>query len=113
MDSTKTLREFNTNIALQEWNERIKECRSSGLTVRAWCKENNISHHAYYYWQKRLFELATQPQESRFAEIPLPAAPSPSSEAVAKISLNGIEVEVFSNTTAPQLSMLLSVLKQC
>lgn len=42
MDSTKSLREFNTNIALQEWNERIKECRSSGLTVRAWCKENNI-----------------------------------------------------------------------
>ena len=34
------------------WQGRIQECRASGLTVRAWCAKNNISHQTYYNWEK-------------------------------------------------------------
>lgn len=44
-------------------------CRSSGRTVKDWCKESGISEQTYYRWQKRLFEMARQQQEERFAEI--------------------------------------------
>lgn len=30
------------NTLLQEWAKRVKECRSSGLSVKEWCTENNV-----------------------------------------------------------------------
>lgn len=49
------------------WSQRIADCRSSGMTVRAWCREQDLSEKAYYYWQHRIFKaLIEQPV---FAEI--------------------------------------------
>ena len=39
-------------IHLQAWSQRIKECRTSGKTVQAWCDENNINSKTYYRWQR-------------------------------------------------------------
>ena len=45
---------------MQEWSERIVECRSSGKSVRAWCNEQGISVQTYYWWEKRFVEKVTQ-----------------------------------------------------
>jgi hypothetical protein len=37
---------------LNAWNEHFKAQASSGLTVKEYCKLNNLSHHAYYYWKR-------------------------------------------------------------
>ena len=34
---------------LSLWAARIKECRASGITVAAWCKQNNFGIKNYYY----------------------------------------------------------------
>ena len=39
-------------IRLQNWKQRVKECRTSGKTVQAWCNENNINTKTYYRWQR-------------------------------------------------------------
>lgn len=41
-------------IKLQQWAIRFQEQASSGLTVRAWCAENNITIHTYNYWKHKL-----------------------------------------------------------
>lgn len=42
------------DLALEKcWRERIKECRQSGLTVKAWWLQNELTDKAYYYWMKR------------------------------------------------------------
>ncbi len=41
-------------IKLQQWASRFQEQASSGLTVKAWCTENNISIHTYNYWKHLL-----------------------------------------------------------
>ena len=33
---------------LSEWEERILACRSSGIPVKKWCEENNISIKSYW-----------------------------------------------------------------
>ena len=33
------------------WAERVSACRSSDLSVRDWCKENDICEQTYYRWQ--------------------------------------------------------------
>ena len=31
----------------EQWKSLISECRSSGMTVSRWCKENNINYETY------------------------------------------------------------------
>ena len=47
-------------VMLQEWSTKIAECRSSGMSVKAWCAEQGISIKTYYYWEKRFVIEATQ-----------------------------------------------------
>ena len=32
----------------EEWKALILECQASGVTVKAWCKSNNICEQTYY-----------------------------------------------------------------
>ena len=52
---------------LQECSARIAECRSSKMSVKAWCKEQEIPIKTYYYWEKKFVTEATQ-------QFSLPAA---------------------------------------
>ena len=45
---------------LQEWSARIAECRSSGMSVKAWSAEHGIPIKTYSYWEKRFVTEATQ-----------------------------------------------------
>jgi hypothetical protein len=39
---------------LNKWTDIIRECRSSGQTVTAWCTEHDINPKSYYYWLKKV-----------------------------------------------------------
>lgn len=52
--------EWKLAVRMQEWSARIAECRSSGMSVRAWCNERGISVQTYYRWEKRFVEKASQ-----------------------------------------------------
>ena len=72
-----TSAELKHRVKLQEWAARIQDCRSSGLSVRAWCKQEEINAATYYRWERELLALAeTEPCSSalavRFAELPAP-----------------------------------------
>lgn len=41
-------------IKLTQWATRFQEQAASGLTVKAWCAENNITIHTYNYWKHKL-----------------------------------------------------------
>ncbi len=45
---------------LREWTARFAECRSSGMTVKAWCEAQGLSIKTYYYWEKRVIAQANQ-----------------------------------------------------
>ena len=72
-----TSAELKHRVKLQEWAARIQDCRSSGLSVRAWCRQEEINAATYYRWEQELLALAeTEPCSSvpavRFAEFPAP-----------------------------------------
>lgn len=37
---------------LAEWSEKVQACRSSGLTVKDWCEQNNVCSKTYYTWER-------------------------------------------------------------
>ena len=38
----KNLQALNRQEKIAVWSERIADCRSSGIGVKAWCEENGI-----------------------------------------------------------------------
>ncbi len=72
-----TSAELKHRVKLQEWAARIQDCRSSGLSVRAWCRQEEANATTYYRWEWELLASAeTEPSLSvptaRFAEFPIP-----------------------------------------
>ncbi len=88
-------REVAQQYRLNQWIQRIRECRSSGQTVAVWCTEHNINQKSYYYWLKRVRKAACESLPALKAEgnpivpfsIPVHAAANRfgSSEATAAI----------------------------
>ena len=93
-------------IRLQEWQERIKECRSSGLPVTQWCQENNIGIKRYYYWHRKLWkrevrqfaEAERKNEPMQFARIEVQST----GNHEIKIQKNGWIIEV-GNGADPQM----------
>ena len=38
----------------------VYDCRSSGVSVRAWCASHGISEKSYYYRQRKVWDAAQQ-----------------------------------------------------
>ena len=51
MDQVTTVRK---HMKCEQWKSIITECRSSGMTVTAWCKANGICEQTYYRNLKKL-----------------------------------------------------------
>lgn len=41
-------------IKLTHWAARFQEQAASGLSVKVWCAENNVTIHTYNYWKHKL-----------------------------------------------------------
>lgn len=53
------------------WKERIQAFRDSGLTRRAWCREQGIPEHQLHYWLNRIKNLdkAAEPATNRWVGL--------------------------------------------
>ena len=44
----QSLQVMSKQERLENWTARVTACRSSGMTVRAWCQKNELSEKTYY-----------------------------------------------------------------
>ena len=109
-----SLQTLNAAQRVQIWGERIVKCRNSGMSVRAWCKENEISEKTYYYWQRKLYQqMVSTAERVDFAEIPQGIQTGQSSGAAAKISLCGATIEVYPGADAQMIRAILQTVQSC
>lgn len=57
---------------LNFWIHRIKECRSSGMKVKAWCRTNEINAKTYYYWLRKIKKEAFEALPSECKQVLAP-----------------------------------------
>ena len=107
----KGLSVVNHQQKLGEWAERVSAYRSSGLSIKTWCRENGVSEQTYYRWQRRLYNLAQNQQENRFAEI-TPQALNRSGIAVT-VQFGGVELSVHNGADAATVEAVLQAVKSC
>lgn len=70
---TSTELKHQTQIA--KWAELIKECRSSGLPVKMWCRQAQIAPGTYCRWERNVLagaETNRLSEKTAFAEVPVP-----------------------------------------
>ena len=54
------VQELKHAAKVQEWSARVAECRSSGIGVKAWCREHGIALKTYYNWERQIVKEVTQ-----------------------------------------------------
>ena len=106
-------------VKLQGWSARIQDCRSSGLSVRAWCRQEEINAATDYRWERELLALAeTEPCSSvsavRFAELPAPKQVSRNAaERCATLHIGKASLDIYPGCDAEQLRLLVELLRPC
>ena len=60
-------------VNLDNWSVRIAEQAASGLTIRQWCSQNNVSFHKYNYWKHLLKEQVTDSVLPDIVPVTLPS----------------------------------------
>ena len=56
MSSEKVITAIKEQIKMDAWQREMEERQSSGLSVKAWCKERGLSQSAYYHRLRKLRE---------------------------------------------------------
>jgi Transposase. len=51
-------RSVGKEVRMRERAEIVRECRSSGMSVTAWCREKDICKGTYFRWQRQVREYA-------------------------------------------------------
>lgn len=54
----------------QEWMELIQECRTSGLTDKAWCEQHHIQRSSLYYHIRRFRRMACEIPDNPVSSCP-------------------------------------------
>jgi hypothetical protein len=93
----------------QQWKDDIFKQRSSGLSIAAWCRQNEVRTHIFYYWQGKLFPK-TPLSRSEFTEIK-----RGNNEPGLGITLEyqGFSIRLDQHFDSSTLRRCLEVLKQC
>lgn len=112
-------------IHLQEWTVRFADQKASGLTVRQWCEQNNLSFHTYNYWKHLLKEEVVEQVLPDIVPLTVPAlSDSDSSLETAapeiranrtirsngsniKLRINGVSIEIDTSVSEEFLSKLI------
>ena len=62
----------------QAWQQRLDRFASSGLSVAAFCRTEELSVQSFYYWKRRLTPALPSPQQGpRILPVHLLSAPTP------------------------------------
>lgn len=109
---------------LSLWLERIRACKSSGLSVKEWCKQNGLTDKNYYYWMRKIkreaFEALQEqtsvqevPFEKKtvFSKVSLPVSYTEPTGTAAVLHLNGMCIEIQNGASANTIHALLSAVR--
>lgn len=112
------------------WKQRIIECRSSGKSVKDWCKEQGLDFTTYYRWERKIlaniipaeeYPIDTVPalpepkelsgSSNSIVKVELAPDPEMDEQAAVRFSVNGYEITVPASISTSFLSRLLEAIK--
>ena len=92
-----TIYDVQNAAKLPIWQERVRECRTSGMSVKAWCKAQGLDFTTYYRREKKVLESVIPTQKQEKAECEAPMLPAPSTQvmpSIVKVEISTDAVEI-------------------
>jgi len=86
----------------QQWTEKISAWRDSGLSIAAWCRQNNEGYYRFIYWRKRVQTKTTPP--GCFVALTVESSP-------LAVECNGVTLHIEPGFDRDLLRQVLAVLK--
>ena len=114
--------EMKRQAKLAHWRTQIIDCRSSGMSVKGWCAEPNISTKTYYRWEKEILSSAAAElvptvsaplPPAAFVELPSQPERQTGSRVVASIQIGKGKADIYSGADAAVVRAICQVLKSC
>ena len=111
-----TSTELKHQARLQEWAGAIQDCRSSGLSVRQWCRERGTTPTTYYRWERELLSVAStakalsETPAVAFAELPVP---NNTTERSATLRIGNASLDIYPSCDTEQMKKLVELLRPC
>ena len=110
---------------MNEWATRFSNQKASGLTVKEWCDQNNLSIHTYNYWKHALKEELASQVLPDIVPIVIPessASPAPivsndsaltncAIRSTAKLTYNNISIEFDSDISEAFLVTIIKAVR--
>ncbi len=109
------------SVLWNEWRQRLKRQRMSGLSISEFCRRENLSPHTFHSWRRKLPAAAGEPSAVRPARqrrtalamslhssgfLQLPVAPAAQSPWIELSLADGTVVRVPQQNTAAVLAVL-------
>lgn len=102
-----------TQIRLASWARIIKARKESGLSVKEYCEQNDLSRGAYFYWLRKLRTAALETEGNRFVELLSPVHPdeggSPASQVIVEVG--DARIHISDPYARDTFAMILEVLR--
>jgi len=92
---------------LQEWARIVKECQSSGLSNREFCRQNGIPEKTYYYRLRQLRESVISHGEHTGTLVKLEEEPPEMEDQKLRIQFCGARMELPANVDMDAVAGLL------
>jgi transposase-like protein len=91
------------------WQERISNWKSSGISIKSWCREHGIAPSTFAYWKNnKNVQGLSKKKEAKFIELP----EKQEKKSCLTLSLKGAEIYLEENFDTETLYRCLSVLKR-
>lgn len=112
-----TAAELKHQARKEKWQAAVGECRSSGLSVREWCRERGIIPTTYYRWEREVLskaEATTGEHRTRFVELPgVRQEERNVPERSATLRVGEDSVEIYQDLSPELLKALVEALRRC
>lgn len=104
---------------MEQWRKYITECQTSGMSVRSWCKQNNLSEQTYYKYLRRFRQElcnslpvhVAEPEKSvQFSKVTI-QTPVPHAQPSVIIHLSNAAIEVQNGVDQQTVEAVLLALK--
>lgn len=105
---TTAITEIKAKVSAKEWQQRILDCQSSGMSIKEWCRQNGITPGSYYFHLRKLREALVE--ENRI--VPLKKAGAESSGKI-EIQADRLHITLPESVSPEQLTAVLTALKPC
>ena len=95
---------------LQQWTQIIQQCKSSGLTNKAFCAQNGISEKTYYYWLRKMRTALAEKEAPHI--IRLEDTPMDEPEDMIHIRFRSANMTLPAGTNVQAIAAVLQSLQQ-